>query len=212
MRRFALIAGIVAAVITTSVVGVGPAQALTGDTTPYKKAYGTFESFSRQGKTSTVIKLPAAVKTGIIIATYRGSSEFSIEGLDSANQQNGDLPVYHYGAYSGTTAFGLDSYTTTRALRVTGTGAWSLTVKQMSRAPFLTKTGRGDHVYLSGAKARNVRITNRGEGYFGVFQTPLSQGYSNLVVNEIGPWTGVVPLVKGPSVIQVQSDGAWSIK
>jgi hypothetical protein len=38
-----------------------------------------------------------------------------------------------------------------------------------------------------------------------------SGSYPNLAVDESGDWAGQVALQPGPSVIEVHSDGAWSI-
>jgi hypothetical protein len=217
LRRIAVITGIVIAAVTMSTIGAGPAQARTGDTTPYKKAYPTFTSFTRSGSGPRVFPLPAAATTGILIAKSSGSeySEFSIETLDKGNHRNFDGDVYESGSYAGTTAYGLSTTDTpTRAIRVSASAHWTITIKQVSRAPFLTKTGRGDHVFLYGGKAKTLRVTTRSDDYFAIDQTQLDQDYRypEGIINEFGPFSGTAAFLRGPSVIEVDADGAWSIK
>ena len=209
MRRAALIAGIFIAVFTMSTVGAIPAQA-AGDTSPYRATYGTFTSVSKSGRSDSIFTLPSGAKAGIIIARYSGDSNFIVEGLDARKHLTA-LPVNTIGDYAGTTAFGLQDWMPqTRSIRVKARGAWSIQVKQISRAPFLQKTGRTDGVFLYGGMAKNVRMVHRGSGNFIVQQT--ARGTTDLVVNEIGSYSGTNPLVKGPSVIEVNANGAWSIK
>jgi hypothetical protein len=44
-----------------------------------------------------------------------------------------------------------------------------------------------------------------------VFNQISSSSYPNLAVNESGNWAGPVALQPGPSVIEIHSNGAWTI-
>lgn len=183
---------------------------------PFDKKYGSFAPTAHSGTSDSVVPIPTGAKAGLVTATYAGTANFSIEGLDAENQTTADLLVNTVGAYSGTTAFGFGLSTTPPVnLKVTATGAWTLKIAPISTAPTLASpaTGKGDAVYLWKGKATTWTITNAGgEGNFivdkngsgGLFAIP------NLV-NEIGAYHGSVPVAKGPAVTTIQSDGTWTI-
>ncbi|MDR6970784.1 DUF4190 domain-containing protein [Leifsonia shinshuensis] len=178
----------------------------------YDKAYGTFAPVNQAGSGDTVIAIPARAKAGIVIASHNGSSNFSINVLDANNQSTGDLLVNTIGAYSGTTAFGMHSIGGTGTnLQVTADGQWNITISPVSSAPDFPLPGSatGDQVYKYGGKAANMAFTNQGQGNFAVIQ--YGAAFPNLAVNEIGPYNGKVPMLAGPSVITVTSDGAWTV-
>ena len=58
-------------------------------------------------------------------------------------------------------------------------------------------------------EAQGLRITNRGSDNF-VVQTYGDDG--DLLVNEIGNYSGDIALGAGPELIQIQSDGHWTLK
>ena len=53
-------------------------------------------------------------------------------------------------------------------------------------------------------------LTHDGESNFVVFEETGDAFSMGLLVNEIGPYSGTVPLSAGPSLISISADGAWT--
>jgi hypothetical protein len=161
-----------------------------------------------------VVPIPAGAKAGLVEATYIGTDNFIIEGLDAQNRSTGDSPVNAIGSYSGTTAFGFSFGGSPVTLKVTATGPWTIKIAPISTAPTLTSpaTGKGDSVYLWKGKATTWNITNTGaQSNFIVENNGSSDFGPDGLVNEIGNYSGTVPVTSGPAVTTIQSDGTWSI-
>jgi hypothetical protein len=175
--------------------------------------WGSFTSVEQNGSGDAVVTLPKKAKYGIVTATYGGADNFAIQGLDNANQPTLDLLVNTIGAYDGTTAFGLLSAgmgNPTTTLKITASGPWTLKIAPIKKAPKLTASGSHDGVFRYSGKATKWDVANQGEANFIV--TQYTKGpMPNQAVNEIGTYSGTVPAMAGPSVVVVQSDGAWSV-
>ena len=178
----------------------------------YDTTYGTFKPITVSGSSDGVITLPPTATTGIISAKYLGSSNFIISALDASNQPTTDLPVDTIGNYSGVTGYGFNNLGNPAAeLQITAAGSWSVTVSPVSSAITSRPTsGTGDMVFLYNGPAANWSLTNTGSGNFIVSQYSNSP-FPNIAVNEIGPYSGEVPIDAGPSVVLIQSDGNWTI-
>lgn len=184
-------------------VAAGPAWA---DST-----YGTFARITQTGTGDNIITLPAGATAGIVTATHNGTRNFSISVIDASNQSTGDLLVNTIGAYSGTTAFGFNSFSKGVSLQLTADGAWSVTISPVSAAPALAASGTGDAVFLYDGNAGKLAATHSGTGNF-VVTEETGKAYSmGLLINTIGAYSGTVPLAAGPSAIEVKADGAWTL-
>lgn len=145
-----------------------------------------------------------------VVASYSGSSNFVIKGLDAANADT-DLLVNTIGAYIGTTALDFDE-ARTASLQVTASGPWHIEVRNAAAAPQFagTTSGHGDAVLVSTGPAGIATIANQGSSNF-VVKTYASHSSADLLVNEIGNYSGRQPWPSGPSFVVIQSDGNWSI-
>jgi hypothetical protein len=177
----------------------------------YTKEWGTFATSKKAGRSAAVVALPKGAKAGMVKMTYHGSSNFSVEVLDSSNQSTGDLLANTIGSYAGTSAFGLSDLGKPVKLKVSASGPWTISIAPISSAKSLPKAGRGDGVYRYDGKATTWKISNKGDGNFTVDQVS-DDLIPNLAVNEIGNYKGDVPAVDGPSVVTVASDGTWTIR
>ena len=173
--------------------------------------YGSFDTLTKAGTGDATIKLPGGAKAGMVTATHKGSSNFSVSALDENNESTGDLLVNDIGAYKGVTAFGLNSVGDAVKLKIDADGAWTVKISSLENAPTLDLPVKqeGDRVYVYNGKAADWAIANKGKGNFVVIQQTSIM--PNLMVNEIGRYKGTVPATAGPNVVTVQSDGAWSI-
>ncbi|WP_219993276.1 TM2 domain-containing protein [Cryobacterium arcticum] len=177
-----------------------------------EEKYGVFDVVSETGSTDTIIDLPASAAAGLVRATFEGTANFSVQGLDADNQPTADLLVNSIGAYTGTSAYGLfgDLGETVVALKVTANVPWTIDVGPISYAADPAAVGFGDDVFLYGGEASKLTLTHDGSANFTVMEfTDNAMGMA-LLVNEIGAYEGTVPLSGGPSVIRFTADGNWT--
>jgi hypothetical protein len=194
-----------------STTAAAPTTTAADPTTTFTDQFGTFAPVSKSGSGASVIALPSGAKAGIVTATYSGSANFVISTLDANNQDAGDLLVNTIGKYSGTTAFGLSSVSGQPAkLKIDASGPWTVNIQPIASAPTLTVPAKatGDKVFIYTGQADSWAITNSGKSNFVV--TSVGD-MSDLLVNEIGTYSGTVPVTGGPAIITVESDGAWTI-
>ncbi|GAA1511112.1 hypothetical protein BJ978_001555 [Agromyces terreus] len=173
------------------------------------ESFGTFAPLTQTGAGDSLITLPGTA--GIVTATHDGSANFVISVLDAANESTGELLVNEIGAYSGTTVYGFNSFSEPATLQVTADGNWSITIAPVSVAPALADAGTGDAVFLYDGGAAGLTATHAGEANFVIFEETAEALSMGLLVNEIGSYSGTVPLSAGPSAISVKADGAWTL-
>jgi hypothetical protein len=169
-------------------------------------AFGTFTPIPYSGKGDSVVRLPDGIEAALVTARHKGSSNFAIQTLDD---QNGgvELLVNEIGKYSGTTLY---SESSPKKLKITANGSWSIQVAPVSSAATMgvTAQGSGDTVLLYDGPAADLSITHKGKSNFAVKM--ISADDSDLLVNEIGDYSGVVPVSEGPAVVIITADGSWS--
>jgi hypothetical protein len=162
---------------------------------------------SGSGDDVVSITKPPGVTVAVAAIEYDGRRNFAVKGLDGEE----DLLVNTIGSYSGSVLFDADSGGTTM-LEVTASGPWTITISDALLAPPLNagaNNGTGDAVLLyQGGGTTRAAISGQSEGNFAVVE--YSSGGSDLLVNEIGSYDGVVPLV-GPALVEITSEGPWSI-
>lgn len=176
------------------------------------ETYGTFDPVSHTGVGDSVIPLPAGAEGGLVNATHGGAANFSIQVIDASNQPTLDLLVNTIGAYSGTSAWGLQLVpgSTGANLQVRADGNWTISMSPMSAAPELAESGTGDGVYQYSGQAANLALTHDGQSNFQVSQYTSDVFPASSLVNEIGPYTGTVAMREGPSIIAIRADGGWT--
>ena len=173
--------------------------------------YGTFALVTQTGKGDNIITLPAGAKAGIVTATHDGSSNFSLSVLGASNASTGQLLVNTIGAYKGTTAYGFNALGKGTTIQITADGNWTITISPISAAPAMVPSGAGDVVFLYSGKAGKLTVTHDGSSNFTVSEETGEAFHDGLLINEIGPYSGTVPLSSGPSVIVVGADGNWTL-
>jgi hypothetical protein len=147
--------------------------------------------------------------------TYGGSSNFAIAAL-AADGSTNDLLVNEIGKYTGTVLFDEDVGVHSVAFEITASGKWTIRILPVtSSRPWNTTeklTGKGDDVVLAvpptGAFT-TATIKHSGESNFAVIAYG-AEG-SDLVVNEIGNYSGQVVLPDGTLLLEVTADGAWTV-
>ncbi len=162
-----------------------------------------------------MLKLGSIVDVRTVTASYHGSSNFAIEALDKSGQEQ-DVLVNTIGNYSGTTLLTPSDGTAISAFKVTASGAWTVKVSDITKTKQWNGksklSGTGDSVFIipGGTDgATTVAIAGHGKENFVV----ISYGNSgeNVLVNEIGSWSGRELLPPNTVAVAVQYDGSWSI-
>ena len=174
-------------------------------------AFGTFAPVTQAGKGDNIITLPTGAKAAIVTATHDGSSNFSLSVLDASNASTGELLVNTIGAYNGTTAYGFTAFGKGTTIQVTADGNWTIVISPVSAAPALVPAGIGDSVLLYSGQAGKLAATHDGSRNFTVTEQTNKVLHFGLLINEIGTYSGTVPLSSGPSVIVVGADGNWTL-
>ena len=168
--------------------------------------------YSGSGDTILQIELPAGPDAiGIATMSHSGSRNFVVWSLDE-NLEQSDLLVNTIGGYSGTVPFSLDSGERVSAFEINADGAWTITLRDVltvREAPQgETSTGQGDDVLVYRGDATIADVTHSGERNFVIWS--YGDG-SDLIINDIGPYSGSVRWQAGGALIEVSADGAWSI-
>lgn len=174
------------------------------------ETFGTFAPVSQTGTGDDLVTLPEGATAAVVTATHDGEANFAIAGLDASNQSSGELLVNTIGAYSGSTALGATALGTTTSLQVTADGNWSVTIAPLSTAPLLPSSGTGDGVFLYDGPASPLTATHDGDANFVIVQDTGSTFELGVLVNEIGAYSGTVPLGAGPSVVTIMANGNWT--
>ncbi|QAV70833.1 TM2 domain-containing protein [Salinibacterium sp. UTAS2018] len=174
-------------------------------------SFGTFDTITESGAGDNLITLPAGVSAAMVTATHDGGMNFVVNALDADNEPTGDLLVNTIGSYTGTTVYGFNAFTDATSLQITADGNWTITVAPLSTAPALAASGTGDGVFLFDGSAGKLTATHDGTMNF-IVQEETDKAFSlGLLINDIGDYSGTVPLSSGPSVISVRADGSWTL-
>lgn len=179
----------------------------------YSQDYGTFPAIIRTGTGDRTIALPKGITSAIVFSSYTGGGRFTVSELSAGNAATKRVLVNATKRYAGTQAFGLVSVKArTTAIRVSGSGTWRITIKPIAAVPIMAVPVKstGDRVYLYSGPSAMWTVSSPGPTTF-ILNQISSSSYPNLAVNESGSWAGPVALQPGPSVIEIHSNGAWTI-
>lgn len=167
--------------------------------------------YSGAGDSILPITLPDGMDSAAVATiSHVGSSNFAIWSLDAGMNQD-DLMVNTIGNYNGTVLFNNSSGVDISSLEISADGAWTVTVRSLlSLREFdgAAVAGVGDDVVVYRGGAGAASITHDGVSNFAVWT--YGDG-SDLVVNEIGAYTGTTRWAGGPSLVVVSADGNWGI-
>jgi hypothetical protein len=117
------------------------------------------------------------------------------------------LLVNTIGSYTGTHVINVGDGSVTGKLTISAEGDWTVSIGDLSTAS-KALSGVGDTALQLSGSTTDALIKNNGDGNF-VVQVYNSDG-ADLAVNEIGIYSGTVPMVL-PALVQVTSQGSWSI-
>jgi hypothetical protein len=176
----------------------------------------SFKAIALEGSGDKVIKFTTPADSAAIATfAYAGSGNFVVTSLAADGSEN-DLLVNTIGAYSGTVLFDAQSGEHSVALKIEATGAWTGKIQPTSAAPVWngkTKlTGKGDEaIRVSPAASGLTVLTVAGTGQGNLVVIGYSPDGQDLMVNEIGKYSGQVQLADGSFFLTIESDGPWTI-
>lgn len=123
----------------------------------------------------------------------------------------GDILINVAGAYRGMTL--LDSQgTQTQNLEVRARGPWTVTIKPVTaaRSMDLRATGTGDDVLrYSGPKGLATFAYRGGLNFVVSFHGAARNA---VLVDRVGRYHGQANIAKGPALIAVKANGAWTMR
>jgi hypothetical protein len=178
---------------------------------PPPPAPATPEQYSGAG--SSVVTL-TATDPRILTIAHSGASNFAVYSVDDQGQDI-DLLVNEIGSYSGIHPLNFLDGEEAAALKIEADGQWNVTSAPLTSAPSWDGnapfSAEGAAVVLVAGAAEGltpVTLTHQGDSNFAVFAYGEDR---DLLVNEIGNYTGETLLPSGTLVLTVEADGPWSI-
>ncbi|RII91461.1 hypothetical protein DZF95_09955 [Clavibacter michiganensis] len=137
-------------------------------------------------------------------ATCTGNTVLKTNGRDS-------LLVNTIGPHRGQYVVNTSDGEIITQMTVNADAAWTISVADLTSVPVVAgrASGSGDSVIVMSGDFSVAALTNDGDSNF-VVQEFGTSSFTPLIANEIGAYSGTVEM-EGPAVVQVTSNGAWSI-
>ena len=178
-------------------------------------SYGSLSSQTLDGYGDNIVTWNG--NGGIMSFKHTGSGYVGVTTY-GINGEYIDLLVNEAGNYSGNHLFGIWSGEEVSEFEIQADGGWELSLKSVfSGAKKVSGTsisGKGADVInaTSACEYNKIQISHNGDGYFGVWAiSPKSLFPEDLLVNEVGTYSGVVRLPEDFELIVIEADGNWQI-
>ncbi|WP_147359899.1 hypothetical protein [Clavibacter lycopersici] len=173
---------------------------------PAESSYPTFaaQTFTGTGDFVQAVDLQETAIVTFECATCTGNTVLKTNGRDS-------LLVNTIGPHRGQYVVNTTDGGIITQMTVNADAAWTITVADLTTVPIVAgpASGSGDSVIVMSGDFSVAALTNDGDSNF-VVQEYGTSSFSPLIANEIGAYSGTVEM-EGPAVVQVTSNGAWSI-
>lgn len=148
----------------------------------------------------------------VLTINYYGEGNFSVVSYENGDDYD-DLLVNEIGNYSGQVLIDRGG---TFDLEITADGEWTIQTSGLSIDDSTVFSGNGDFVTgITTHDGGNWEIANDGDSNFTVIQYGVKSGYMDLLVNEIGSYSGTVKCQKadGDNIFfAIKSNGNWTLK
>jgi hypothetical protein len=170
------------------------------------------------GSGDEVVKFKKALTEPMLITTtWTGGSDNNTIYAYDADGNEGDLIVNTIGAYKGTNIVNLYDGDNVKALKIEGSGNWRVTLRALTDAKRWDGTGTykgtSDDVInvdgvFDGLDSMGFKSTNA-DGNITVYGLGDNE---ELIVNEIGNFSGKYLVPNGTVLLRISSDGRWELK
>jgi hypothetical protein len=191
-----------------------PTTTTTTTTTTVPLPPGSFPPFQISGTGDSVVgaSVPGD-ELAVFRFTYVGGSNFIAWALDSSFD-NLDLLVNEIGAYRGARPVNTDSFTWDQPIRyldITASDAWTVDVEPLALARELTDSLSGftDDVVRT-SRSGIADFTYGGSSNFIVWARSVD-GDADLLVNEIGTYTGAHVVPSFTDYLEIEGIGTWTV-
>jgi hypothetical protein len=167
------------------------------------------------GRGTKVLKIKKPDDGPVLITTTLSGPDTNgtIYSLDSSLEDN-DLLVNTIGNYKGTNILDLNDDDSTTRLRIDYPGKWTVTLKPLNSAPEITTAyaGSKDAVLVSRSDSPQILsfVSKSGDSNVTVYW--YNSDGEDLLVNDIGKFSGEGAVSAGPGFFVISSDGAWTMK
>jgi hypothetical protein len=169
-------------------------------------AYATFptQTFTGTGDFVQAVDVQDTAVVTFECATCTSNTVLKTNGRDS-------LLVNTIGAHRGQYVVNTSDGEVITQMTVNADAAWTITVADLTTVPVVAgpASGSGDSVVIMSDEFSVAALSNDGDSNFVVREFGTSS-FTPLIANEIGAYRGTVEM-EGPAIVQVTSNGAWSI-
>jgi hypothetical protein len=191
--------------------GSGETSSVSRTTTTTTVARPSWSAFTVSGRGDDVIdfSIPGDDVAALRIR-HSGTRNFSVVTYTAGGRRL-DLLVNTIGSYGGVVPVNLYNGEEVGEIEITADGSWSIEAMPVTSLPRFggAATGSGDTVLVNASGAGRLDISHSGDRNFIV----LSHGSRReLLVNDIGPYSGTVRVDSGSVLIEIRADGSWSIR
>lgn len=172
----------------------------------------TIEPITYEGSGTKILKIKKPESGAVLITmTHEGSSNFAVWSLDG-NLEQMDLLANTIGNYSGTTVLDVNDGEETERLDISADGNWTVTISPLASAKRFTGSAEGtsDDVLIYEGPVGVATLTHKGDSNFAVWFYSTSS--SDLAANEIGNYSGEAVIPEGPTLVEVETEGKWTIR
>lgn len=191
--------------------------ALPGGDAPPPTPPGTFADFTVSGTGNDVVsfQIPGDVPA-VLDITHHGSSNFVVWSLDGSLETI-DLLVNEIGLYEGRRPVHVGWFSSkelVRHLEIDADGNWSITARPMTSARELVSSlsGSGDDVLRYDGSASTLTSSHDGSSNFIILGHEANGRYNDLIVNEIGSYSGTDLMASGSAILEITADGNWTLQ
>lgn len=152
----------------------------------------------------------------LLTITHAGSSNFAVLAYDAAGERL-ELLVNEIGNYRGVRPVNLLVDEIVAFLEISADGDWTVTARHASQAEQTfaggSASGTGDAVVIDPAPpeaAVRLEVTHNGDSNFAVIAYSAQE--RDLLVNEIGVYSGTVLNIAGAILYDVTANGDWTLE
>jgi hypothetical protein len=181
---------------------------------PGPEGLGPGEERTGSGPAIVALDLPPGGLHTVTLS-HSGEGVFSTRLLDTAGEFSRGLAIGS-GDFTGTYPVELRAFGEPGAVDITDAdGTWTILIEPLADAPLWPEqtSGSGADVLRvdPDADASQVAVTHNGVA--NVFMWGHVEGdYEDLMVNEIGEWSGEADLRPDTFVLEIDADGEWTVE